>query len=190
LEASDDERTSRAPPSRYRGHFLPRGAATLGLHADWRQRIYRWPRSSRAPLSRQVAARRARGEARSLKPCRLTGVAALAELAHLATPGLPAFSKARLKMPVLLMKNYNYRAMTCGRDGRRDHYCGAALHRATRPVPFPYRPGRRVPTSPSGQPGLTRRARLPRPGKQAAGPSPRIGGPGMTTRFSRRMRPG
>jgi hypothetical protein len=37
--------------------FLPRGAATVGLHADRRQRIYRWPRSSRACRLRRVAAR-------------------------------------------------------------------------------------------------------------------------------------
>jgi hypothetical protein len=73
---------------------------------------------------------------------------------------------------------------------RRDHYRGAFPHRAARRVPFPCRSGRRVSAPSSGQPGLTRRARLPRPGKQAAGPSPPIGGPGTTTRFSRRTRPG
>ena len=43
---------------------------------------------------------RPRPSARSLNPRRLTQVAALAELAHLAKSGLPAFSKASLKVPV------------------------------------------------------------------------------------------
>ena len=142
LEASDDGRTSRAPPSWYRGHFLPRGAATVGLNADRRQRIYRWPRSSRAPRSRQVAARHTRGEARAASTrAALAGVAALAEPAHLAKPGLPAFSKASLTVPVYVSEELQLPGNDLRARQRRDHYRGAAPHRAARPVPFPCRSG-------------------------------------------------
>ena len=88
------------------------------------------------------------------------------------------------------LKSYHYRAMTCERGSAEIITVAGQPHLAARPVPFPCRPRRRVPARPSRRPGLTRRARLPHPGKQAAGPSPRIDGPGMTTRFSRRTRPG
>ena len=58
--------------SEHREHLLPgtediscRGSPTVGLHADMRQRIYRWPRSSRARPSRQIPARHPRGHALS-----------------------------------------------------------------------------------------------------------------------------
>src|SRR5580692_12806550 len=60
----------RLTMSEHRGHLLPdtediscRAAATVGLHAERRQRIYLWPRSSGARRSGHVAVRRTRGEA-------------------------------------------------------------------------------------------------------------------------------
>jgi hypothetical protein len=83
--------------SEHRGHllpdtediFLPRGAATVGLHTGRRQRIYRSPRSSRAPRyvrlpPGELAAQRA-ASARTPQP----GSPPWPDSRALAKPGLP-----------------------------------------------------------------------------------------------------
>jgi hypothetical protein len=67
-----------------RGHFLPRGAATVGRQADRLQRIYRWAEIATFSPVTSVAARRARRSTRRFNSYRPSKVAALAELAHLA----------------------------------------------------------------------------------------------------------
>jgi hypothetical protein len=96
--------------SEHRGHLLPgpedisspRGPATVGLHADWRNAFTGGQDRHVLRGSRQVADRRTRGDARSLSPCRLTGVAALAGLAPLPSPACRSL-QGQPKMPVLLI---------------------------------------------------------------------------------------